>query len=168
MGVGVSVAAVPHFAAEDHAGVARARCGARAVAPDRPGCRRLAAPQHLRSRPPRSAVPRLRADRPHASAIAILREELAVAERASATRAAATHGIIHGDLFRDNVLWDGEEIVAILDFEQASGGSLAYDLAVCINDWCWTGQPRLDLAADCSTAMGAITRYRGRSRRAGY
>ena len=62
-------------------------------------------------------------------------------------RAAATHGIIHGDLFRDNVLWAGPQIAAILDFEQASGGSLAYDLAVCINDWCWDGGPRIDLAA---------------------
>jgi Ser/Thr protein kinase RdoA (MazF antagonist) len=58
---------------------------------------------------------------------------------------AATHGIIHGDLFRDNVLWQDGRLVAILDFEQASGGSLAYDLAVCINDWCWDGAPRLDL-----------------------
>src|SRR5262249_49151887 len=59
---------------------------------------------------------------------------------------AATHGIIHGDLFRDNVLWEADRLVAILDFEQASGGSLAYDLAVCVNDWCWTGSVRLDLA----------------------
>src|SRR6185436_339555 len=28
----------------------------------------------------------------------------------------------------------------------ASGGSLAYDIAVCMNDWCWDGAPRLDLA----------------------
>jgi homoserine kinase type II len=61
-------------------------------------------------------------------------------------RRRAQHGIIHGDLFRDNVLWQHERITAILDFEQASGGSLTYDLAVCINDWCWTGAPRIDLA----------------------
>ncbi len=99
-------------------------------------------------------------------ALAILREELSAAAAAAPIRAAATHGIIHGDLFRDNVLWDGDAIdsappsaalrgpalavSAILDFEQASGGSLAYDLAVCINDWCWSERdraPRLDLAA---------------------
>ena len=80
-------------------------------------------------------------------ALAILREELAIAKAGFALRRAATHGIIHGDLFRDNVLWDGDRISAILDFEQASGGSLVYDLAVCINDWCWTIYPRLDLAA---------------------
>ncbi|MFT3692122.1 MAG: homoserine kinase [Kofleriaceae bacterium] len=86
-------------------------------------------------------------------ALAIIREELAVAKAAKAVRAAATHGIIHGDLFRDNVLWasaaatDNAAISAILDFEQASGGSLVYDLAVCINDWCYTIYPRIDLAA---------------------
>jgi homoserine kinase type II len=79
-------------------------------------------------------------------AIAVLAEELAVASAAAALRARATHGIIHGDLFRDNVLWEGGRLEAILDFEQASGGSLVYDLAVCLNDWCWTDGPRLDLA----------------------
>jgi len=77
-------------------------------------------------------------------AVSILGEELAAAHEAAAIRARATHGMIHGDLFRDNVLWSNEQISAILDFEQASGGSLAYDLAVCINDWCW---PDITLAA---------------------
>jgi homoserine kinase type II len=85
-----------------------------------------------------------------ADAIAILRDELAAADAARGVRERATRGIIHGDLFRDNVLWDGGRLVAILDFEQASGGSFAYDLGVCINDWCWDGDVRdvrLDLAA---------------------
>jgi homoserine kinase type II len=80
-----------------------------------------------------------------ARAIADVGEGLAAASAAAAVRARATHGIIHGDLFRDNVLWDGGRVVAILDFEQASGGSFAYDLAVCLNDWCWDGAVRLDL-----------------------
>ncbi|MFI5302961.1 MAG: homoserine kinase [Polyangiales bacterium] len=52
-------------------------------------------------------------------------------------------GVIHGDLFRDNVLFAEEigpranEIVALLDFESASDGVLAYDLAVCISSWCF-------------------------------
>lgn len=80
-------------------------------------------------------------------AFAIIREELAIAKASLAIRKAATHGIIHGDLFRDNVLWQGGQLSAILDFEQASGGSLAYDLAVAINDWCWTGKPEIELAS---------------------
>lgn len=86
-------------------------------------------------------------DRALGPAISILREELADASNAAPDRRRATHGIIHGDLFRDNVLWAGDQISAILDFEQASGGSLAYDLAVCINDWCWDFAPRIDVAA---------------------
>jgi len=86
-------------------------------------------------------------DKALARAVAILREELAVARDSAAIRRAASQGIIHGDLFRDNVLWDDGRITAILDFEQASAGSLVYDLAVCINDWCWTIFPRFDLAA---------------------
>jgi homoserine kinase type II len=82
-----------------------------------------------------------------ARALGVLGEELAAAAAAASIRERATHGIIHGDLFRDNVLWEAGRVVAILDFEQASGGSLAYDLAVCLNDWCWNGAVRLDLAA---------------------
>jgi len=81
-----------------------------------------------------------------ARAIEVVGDELATVGDAAHLRRSATHGIIHGDLFRDNVLWSDGALVALLDFEQASGGSLAYDLAVVINDWCWTGSPRLDLA----------------------
>ena len=91
-----------------------------------------------------------------AHAIEVLATELEVAGSAAPIRTAATQGIIHGDLFRDNVLWDGGTISAILDFEQASGGSLAYDLAVCINDWCWIGAPRIDLATALLAGYQAI------------
>ncbi len=56
-------------------------------------------------------------------------------------------GLIHGDLFRDNVLWRGEqseEIVALLDFESASEGVWAYDLMVTVLAWCFGD--RLDAA----------------------
>ena len=54
-------------------------------------------------------------------------------------RERAAAGVIHGDLFRDNVLWQGGAPI-LLDFEQASAGSCVYDLAVTINDWCWNPQ----------------------------
>jgi homoserine kinase type II len=41
-------------------------------------------------------------------------------------------GLIHGDLFIDNVLFDGPRVAALLDFEQASWGRLAYDVAVSV------------------------------------
>ncbi|MEZ4358800.1 MAG: homoserine kinase [Kofleriaceae bacterium] len=81
------------------------------------------------------------------AAVATLRPTLVDLDAAAAARAAATETLIHGDLFRDNVLWDDARLVAVLDFEQASGGSAAYDLAVCFNDWCWDGAPRADLVS---------------------
>ncbi len=46
-------------------------------------------------------------------------------------------GIVHGDLFRDNVLWRGGEIAALLDFESAFHGPLVYDLLVTLSAWCY-------------------------------
>jgi homoserine kinase type II len=46
-------------------------------------------------------------------------------------------GICHGDLFRDNVLWSGWHISALLDFESASRGTFGFDLAVCLLAWCY-------------------------------
>ncbi|HEY3355325.1 MAG TPA: homoserine kinase [Polyangia bacterium] len=48
-------------------------------------------------------------------------------------------GLIHQDLFRDNVLFDRDRLAALLDFEQACGGTLGYDLAVALLDWCFDG-----------------------------
>jgi len=52
-------------------------------------------------------------------------------------RAGAARGIIHADLFRDNVLFGDAGVAALIDFEQACTGSFAYDLAVLINAWCY-------------------------------
>ena len=100
-----------------------------------------------------------------ARAIELLADELALAADAMPERRRAPTGIIHGDLFRDNVLWDGGAITAILDFEQASGGSLVYDIAVCVNDWCWTGEPRIDLARALFAGYQSV-RQLGQSERA--
>lgn len=54
------------------------------------------------------------------------------------------HGIIHGDLFRDNAFFDGDTLIGIIDFYSAGLGFLLYDLAVVVNDWCRTEDNRID------------------------
>jgi homoserine kinase type II len=53
--------------------------------------------------------------------------------------AATDCGVIHADLFRDNVLWLGDRVSALLDFEMACTAPAALDPAVAMLDWCWEG-----------------------------
>jgi homoserine kinase type II len=71
-----------------------------------------------------------------------LRDAILAADRARTP--ALPSGLVHGDLFRDNVLWSDSHdtgpatsprIAALLDFESAHEGPFAYDLAVTILSW---------------------------------
>lgn len=64
-------------------------------------------------------------------------------------------GLVHGDLFRDNVLWHEGRITALLDFESAHLGPFAYDIAVTILSWSF--RDSLDLSVARSIADGYVT-----------
>jgi homoserine kinase type II len=69
---------------------------------------------------------------------ALLRSELAYQNHiaSSAAYAALPRGPVHADLFRDNVMFDGEQLTGFFDFYFAGVDTWLFDLAVCLNDWC--------------------------------
>lgn len=68
----------------------------------------------------------------------LLQAELAYQNHiaASSGYAALPRGPVHADLFRDNVMFEGELLTGIFDFYFAGVDTWLFDLAVAFNDWC--------------------------------
>ncbi len=64
-------------------------------------------------------------------------------------------GVIHADLFTDNVFFIGDDLSGLIDFYFACTDAFAYDLAICLNAWCFD-------------ADGTFHRDRGAALIAGY
>jgi len=66
------------------------------------------------------------------------RQLLAVALAQQARRSdALPRGVTHGDLFRDNALFDDDgKLAGVIDFYFAAENTLLFDVAVAVNDWC--------------------------------
>jgi homoserine kinase type II len=77
---------------------------------------------------------------PHLDAAqsALMEDELAYQRHLATASAYAglPRAAIHGDLFRDNVMFQGDALCGVLDFYFAGVDTLLYDIAVALNDWC--------------------------------
>lgn len=96
-------------------------------------------------------LPHLRTD-----ARALIESELQA--QAGLDLQALPQGIVHADLFRDNVLFVDDRLSGVIDFYYACRDSLLYDLAITVNDWCFDTHGTLN-AARASAMMLA---YRSR------
>ncbi len=88
----------------------------------------------------------------------LLQDEVRFQQEFAATPAFARlpAGPIHGDLFRDNVMFDGARLTGFFDFYFAGCDTWLFDVAVCVNDWC------IDLAtgaADAARVQALLDAY---------
>ncbi|WP_210397294.1 homoserine kinase [Motiliproteus sediminis] len=75
---------------------------------------------------------------------ALLKQEVALFDALRADPGNLPAGVIHGDLFADNALFDGDQLSGIIDLYNACTGYLLYDLAIVTNDWCSRSDGSLD------------------------
>ena len=64
-------------------------------------------------------------------------------------------GVAHADLFPDNVFFVGDKLSGLIDFYFACDDFLAYDLAICLNAWCF----ELDGSFNYSKGAAMIAGY---------
>jgi homoserine kinase type II len=63
-------------------------------------------------------------------------------------------GVIHADLFPDNVLFAGEAVGGLIDFYFACHDALAYDVAVCLNAWCFESDRSFNITKGAALLAG--------------
>jgi homoserine kinase type II len=76
-----------------------------------------------------------RADEVQPGLKGIIENELAALEKSWPR--ALPQGVIHADLFPDNVFFLGDRLSGLIDFYFACTDTLAYDIAICLNAWCF-------------------------------
>jgi homoserine kinase type II len=77
-------------------------------------------------------------------------------------------GVIHADLFPDNVFFLGDKLSGLIDFYFACSDSLAYDVAICLNAWCFESDHSYNVTKgrNLLTAYSAVRPLSGQERAA--
>jgi homoserine kinase type II len=105
---------------------------------------------------PLAEASRARADTVQAGLAGEIEEELTRLERGWPLD--LPRGVIHADLFPDNVFFEDERVTGVIDFYFACVDTLAYDLAVCLNAWCFEA----DASFNITKARQLLRGYRMR------
>lgn len=63
-------------------------------------------------------------------------------------------GVIHADLFPNNVMFVGDELTGVIDFYFACTDILAYDLAICLNSWCFEHDGSFNITKSAAMIQG--------------
>lgn len=92
----------------------------------------------------------------NAADTALLNELLGLYDAMTAVYPDRPKGFIHSDLFRDNTLFEGEQLKGILDFYELNKDELLFDIAITLNDFC-TEYP--DVHLDEEKALAFLTAY---------
>ena len=101
---------------------------------------------------------------PHVTAAqrSLLAGELAYQNHvaASSSYRALPFGPVHGDLFRDNVMFECGELTGFFDFYFAGCDTLLFDICVCLNDWCIDLDSGIDHAGKAAAFLAAYEHVR--------
>ncbi len=89
---------------------------------------------------------------------ALIEQELGALERS--WPGGLPQGVIHADMFPDNVLFIDDRVSGIIDFYFACNDSLSYDLAVTLNAWCF----EVDGAYNVTKGRALISGYQAKRR----
>ncbi|MCK5165695.1 MAG: homoserine kinase [Rhodospirillaceae bacterium] len=84
----------------------------------------------------------------------VLETELTFLEKNWPTNIPA--GVIHADLFPDNVFFQAEKLTGLIDYYFACNDFFAYDVAICLNAWCF----ETDLSFNITKAKRMLSSYR--------
>lgn len=78
----------------------------------------------------------------------------------SAAYRSLPRGVIHADLFRDNVMFENGRLTGFFDFYFAGCDSFLFDIGICLNDWCIDLESGSLNAAGTDAFMAAYQRVR--------